>query len=63
MSGLVAEADIEEGNRRLEAIGIDRPLKDGLEFEELAPKDVAVPGDITSEEETELDGPKRPKHG
>ena len=48
---------------RLEEIGIGRPLKDELEIKEFEPKAKEVEGDITTEDETELDHVKRPKKG
>ena len=54
---------VEEASRKLDKIGIDRPIKDELELEELMPKDQEVEQDVTSDEESELGGMARPKRG
>ena len=54
---------MEEASKKLDEIGIDRPIKDELEFDEFMPKDQDVEQDVTSEEESELGGLARPKWG
>ena len=63
VAGIVTEADIERESMRVDGLGVDRPIKDELELQDFAPKDREVPGDATSEEETELKGTKRPARG
>ena len=61
--GLTTEEEINKVNDKLEDIGIHRPLKDELELKDYMPQDKELPGDPTSEEESELPGTKRPTRG
>ena len=61
--GLISQALVKKENERLEEIGVGRPLKDELELNDYMPEDKELPGDITSEEESEMNGQPRPKRG
>ena len=63
VKGIVTEEMIQAESRRLDALGIDRPIKDELELKEFEPKDVEIEADITSEDESELQNVRRPKRG
>ena len=57
---MVSAEIIERQTRELEEIGTGRPIKDELEIGAFAPEEFPVPGDLTTDEETELPGTVRP---
>ena len=61
--GIITEEEIRKESDRVDGLGIHRPIKDELEIADFAPKVKVIEGDKTSEEETELNGKKRPKKG
>ena len=56
-TSLVTIEAVEEASRKLDKIGIDRPIKDELELEEFMPTHQEVEQDVTSDEEEAWHGP------
>ena len=59
--GIISAEKILAETCRVNEMGVDRPIKDELEIMDFIPKDQAVEGTPTSEEETELGNAKGAK--
>ena len=60
---MVTESQVLGATADMNAKGVDLPIKDGLEIGEPENLEKDMPGDITSDEESELPGTARPRKG
>ena len=60
---IISEAQIEAVSTELEEKWVDRPIKDELDLPVPDRLSAAAPGEITTDEESELPGQKRPAKG
>ena len=60
---MVTEDQVLGATADMNAKGVDLPIKDGLEIGEPENLEQDMPGDITSDEESELPGTARPRKG
>ena len=60
---IISEAKVTEASREVERRLTHKPIKDELELGPLRPESFDVKSELTSDEESELPGTKRPRKG